>query len=194
MNTRFKYAVILTAMMGSAAAMAAAGDPVDGSNFTINVRGKVLSGACTAAIDSNSQSFEVSSTDVRTAAQGVRLATMPATITLSACNGVQMSAKVQAGMAFGGSNMAGAFNEEGARDVLGYTVGFRAASGLGGGTGDNHYVPVDNSAATTPLTITPDSDNYTLQMNTDVYKVGAGALGDGVSTLSGSYTYSLTYL
>lgn len=193
MNTRFKYAVILTAMMGSAAAIAATGDPVDGSNFTITVRGTVLSGTCTAAIDSNNQSFDVSSTQVSTATQGTRLASLNTAIMLTSCNGVPMSAKVQAGTAFGASNMVGSFTEEGS-SVLGYAVGFSAATGLEGGTGDNHYVPVDNSAATTPLTITPDSDNYRLQMSTDVYKVGAGALAGGVSTLSGTYTYSLTYL
>lgn len=192
MKRKLKYAVILAGLMGSSVSMAATGDAVQGASGTINVSGRISLTTCSATLDSASQSFTLNRADISGAAAGASLARPFTTLTLNSCSGYPLTAKVTASKP-GTDSMTGLLDGDSA-GVLGYNVGFSAATGVTGGVGDNHEVPVDGSAAATPLSIIPDANSYALKMTTYVKRVGSAAVPGDLGALTGSYTYTINYL
>ncbi|KSU36040.1 hypothetical protein ABI58_22900 [Salmonella enterica subsp. enterica serovar Salford] len=182
--------LILAGLMVSSVAMAAAGDAVTGGSGTVKINVSLVTSTCTVTVPTEVNFDQINKNDVPGAAFQF-IASKNFDITLSHCSGktVKMTVKSPPNPLVGSVPYLASMNHPH------YTYDIQILNPGPTITGGEKYLDamVYDFTGNKPFTIIPDSDNYTFTSKVDL-RTTAWTMAYMPDTVSGSFTYNVTYM
>ncbi|ECI4012062.1 type 1 fimbrial protein [Salmonella enterica subsp. salamae] len=183
--------LILAGLMVSSGAMAAAGDVVTGGSGTVKINVPLVTSTCTVTVPTEVNFDQINKNDLKPGYSTGK----DFDITFSHCAGktVQMSTIDSSG---GGRATPGVFGEfdfpSGVSDSIKYFIQVNNPGGEITG-GEAYMGTAFNMSGQKPLIITPGGDDYKLSPTVKLLVSSTKGL-ENVDSLSGSFTYNVTYM
>ncbi|EBQ6225987.1 TPA_asm: type 1 fimbrial protein [Salmonella enterica] len=184
--------LILAGMMVSSGAMAAAGDVVTGGSGTVKINVPLVTSTCTVTVPTEVNFDPINKNDLKSGYSTGK----DFDITFSHCAGktVQMSTIDSAGGSGATPDVLGEFNYPSAVHAsIKYFIQVNNPGGEITGGEVFRSGTAFNMSGQKPLIITPGSDDYKLSPTVMLLVNGTKWL-ENVDSISGSFTYNVTYM
>ncbi|HBZ8587325.1 TPA: type 1 fimbrial protein [Salmonella enterica subsp. enterica] len=184
--------LILAGLMVNSGAMAAAGQGGMGGSGTVKISVQLVTSTCAIAIPGEVTFDQINKNDVPGAAYQF-IASKNFDITLSHCSGktVKMTVKSPLSTSAGSDPYLASLSYP----YLTYDIQIPNPGATITG-GEKYYnAMVYDFTGNKPFTIIPDSDSYTFTSKVDLLVANSNVTTDGIpDTVSGSFTYNVTYM
>ncbi|EAA6342583.1 TPA: type 1 fimbrial protein [Salmonella enterica subsp. enterica] len=181
--------LILAGLMVSSGAMAAAGDVVTGGSGTVKINIPLVTSTCTVTVPTEVNFDQINKNNIH----GGFIASKNFDITLSHCSGktVKMTVKSPLSTSAGSDPYLASLSYP----YLTYDIQIPNPGATITG-GEKYYnAMVYDFTGNKPFTIIPDSDSYTFTSKVDLLVANSNVTTDGLpDTISGSFTYNVTYM
>ncbi|EAA3660367.1 hypothetical protein QDX91_004537 [Salmonella enterica] len=194
------YALIMAGMMSCTGVMAADTAVEDGGTGTISINGTIRTATCSISLSSKNVAFELSKSDINTAASGALLQTKELDVNISNCAGQKLAMTATASKPDNTSSISGMFESGDNDKALLYLVGLAEQSSVvsGGDTSTHsgyHLVNLDGSTGVSAVTITPDatSGQAVVKLDTLIVRNGTVSANNLGSQVVATYSYNFTY-
>ncbi|ECD2400825.1 type 1 fimbrial protein [Salmonella enterica subsp. enterica serovar Newport] len=186
--------LILAGLMVSSGAMAAAGDAVTGGSGTVKINVPLVTSTCTVTVPTEVNFDQINKNDVLAKLNWGFIASKNFDITLSHCSGktVKMVAHSSILTRYGTEHYYASMDHP----SLSYDIQIlNPGTTITGGERFQNAMVYDFTG-NKPFTIIPDSDSYTFTSKVDLLTVNSNLTtpDDIPDTVSGSFTYDVTYM
>lgn len=180
--------LILAGLMVSSGAMAAAGDVVTGGSGTVKINVPLVTSTCTVTVPTEVNFDQINKNPIP---RGF-VASKNFDITLSHCSGktVKMTVKSPLSTSAGSEPYLASLSHP----YLTYDIQIPNPGTTITGGEKSYNAMVYDFTGNKPFTIIPDSDNYTFTSKVELFTTDVKR-DDGIpDTVSGSFTYNVTYM
>ncbi|EMX0826667.1 hypothetical protein AAF285_003665 [Salmonella enterica] len=185
-----KGTLLLAGLMMSAGAMAASGDPVQGSSGSVTINVPIVASTCSVSMPTAVNVGNIDSARISPAVVTTILAQESFDIRFTSCNGVPIQIITQSQSDNGApvtDLTKGGFNSGDPGKAIFYKIEMPSVSGVTGGL-DGFFSLRSNN----PVIVTPDSDNFIFSPKIDILRDKGSTKYLG-STLTGGFDYTITY-